>query len=105
MKTLRGTNLRYVLTRLLELIGPATIPQLIAGLTEWGFAVDGRPSKTVSDALRWEMGHGRVWRIGRGRYRVGEAPRGTEHRILGRVKALREEVLSLRGGRKQVFFD
>lgn len=101
-KTLRGTNLRYVLTRLLKLIGPATIPQLLAGLAEWGFTVEGRPSKTVSDALRWEMGHGRVWRIGRGRYRAGEAPRGTDHRIVQRVAALREEVLSLRGGPRDI---
>lgn len=95
---LRGTDLRYALTRLLELTGPATIKELIGGLAEWEFTVQGRPSKTVSDALRWEMGYGRVWRIGRGRYRAGEMPRGTEYRIRNRVAALREEVLSLRGG-------
>lgn len=98
MKTLRGTDLRYVLTRMLELTGPATITELVAELAEWGFAVNGRPSKTVSDALRWEMGYGRVWRIGRGRYRAGEMPRGTDYRIRKRVAALLEEVLSLRGG-------
>lgn len=95
---LRGTDLRYVLTRLLEVSGPATIQQLIGGLAEWDFTVDGRPSKTVSDALRWEMGYGRVWRVGRGRYRAGDMPRSTDYRIRQRVAALREEALSLRGG-------
>ena len=102
---LRGTDLRYVLTRLLELSGPATIQELISWLAEWDFTVDGRTSKTVSDALRWEMGYGRVWRIGRGRYRAGEMPRGTEYRIRKRVEALREEVLSLRGGQKESLLD
>jgi hypothetical protein len=51
-KTLRGTNLRYTLTRLLQLCGPSTVDELIVALRQWGFTVDGRPSKTVSDALR-----------------------------------------------------
>ncbi len=102
---LRGTDLRYVLTRLLELSGPATIQQLIGGLAHWDFTVEGRPSKTVSDALRWEMGYGRVWRIGRGLYRAGEMPRGTDYRIRKRVAALREEVLSLKGGHRSLFID
>ena len=99
---LRGTELRYVLVRLAELIGPATIPQLVAGLEEWGFTVEGRPSKTVSDALRWERRRGRVSRWGRGIYKAGEMPRSTEHRIYHRVAALREkaQALSLGGGQK-----
>lgn len=97
---LRGTELRYVLTRLIQLLGPVTIPQLLAQLGEWGFTVEGRPSKTVSDALRWEIGRGRVYRCGRGTYRQGWAPRGTEYRIVARVVALREEAESLRGGQK-----
>jgi hypothetical protein len=51
---LRGTELRYVLTRYLQLNGPTTVAGLIAALDEWGFAVAGRPSKAISDALRWE---------------------------------------------------
>ena len=99
---LRGSELRYALVRLVELIGPATVPELIAGLEHWGFAVDGRPSKTVSDALRWERRRGRVSRRGRGLYNAGEMPRGTEHRIIRRVEVLREQAasLSLRGGQK-----
>jgi hypothetical protein len=109
---LRGTELRYALTRLLQLIGPCSIPELCAALENWGFAVEGRPSKTVSDALRWERRRGRVYRRGRGLYGVGWAPRSTEYRIMTRVSELRDEVarqsalgsaldeLSLRGGQQ-----
>ena len=99
---LRGTELRYALVRLVELIGPATVPELIAGLERWGFGVDGRPSKTVSDALRWERRRGRVGRWDRGLYCAGVMPRSTEHRIIHRVADLREKTqsLSLGGGQK-----
>ena len=100
-RLLRGTDLRYTLTRLLQLHGPATIAELIAMLNAEGFTVAGRPSKTVSDALRWEVGRGRVWRIGRSRYRAGDVPRGTQHRIIKRVRQLIGEVLSLRGGQSE----
>ncbi len=101
---LRGTGLRYVLVRLLQLIGPATVPELADGLHRWGFAVEGRPSKTISDALRWERRRDRVRRLDRGRYRAGGMPRSTEHRIIWRVVALREQArqqaVSLEGGQK-----
>jgi hypothetical protein len=90
LKTLRGTNLRYTLTRLLQLCGPSTVDELVVALRQWGFTVDGRASKTVSDALRWEMEHDRVRRIGRGLYRAGGMPSGTEYRIIRRVSFLRE---------------
>lgn len=107
MKTLllRSTDLRYMLTRLLQLHGPATVAELVAMLHSDGFTVGGRPSKTVSDTLRWEVGCGRVWRIGRGRYRAGESPRSTDYRIIKRVGQLRDEVLSLRGGQRPLFPD
>lgn len=97
---LRGTVLRYVLIYLLRLQSPRTIPELITGFQQWGFAVEGRPSKTVSDALRWELRRGRVERRGRGRYIAGDVARSTEHRIIRRVEALRDQAtpLSLRGG-------
>ncbi len=84
----RGVELRYLLTWLLAHEGPATVAELIDRLVRNGFDVGGRPSKTVSDALRWEMGHGRVWPRGRGRYRFGEMPRATEYRIEKRVRGL-----------------
>jgi hypothetical protein len=88
---LRGTELRYVLTMHLLSHGPASIPELADALACHGFAVAGRASKSISDALRWEMGYGRVRRLGRGLYGPGWMPRGTEHRIHKRVLALRHQ--------------
>ena len=100
---LRGIELRYALTVYMQVHGPASVPTLLDALDHWGFGVVGRPSKAVSDALRWEMGRGRVARIRRGRYKaVGWVPRGTEHRMHQRVLELREKArqLSLGAGRQ-----
>ena len=98
-RILRGTELRYALIRLLVLNGRSTVPQLIAGLTDWGFTVEGQPSKTVSDALRWERRRGRVLRRDWGVYSAGDMLRSTEHRIIRRVMAMRRE-LSIGGGQQ-----
>jgi len=58
--------------------------------------VQGRPSKAVSDALRWEIEHGRVRRLGRGRYGPAYIPRSTDYRIHQRVLALRAAVVAQR---------
>jgi hypothetical protein len=92
---LRGIELRYVLTMQLAVHGPATIAELMDALKWHGCGVHGRPSKVVSDALRWEIERGRVWRLGRGRYGPGYMPRGTEYRIHQRVLALREAAAKL----------
>ena len=63
---LRGIELRYVLTMHLAVHGPATVAELIDALDHQGFWLRGWPSKAVSDALRWEVEHGRVHRLGRG---------------------------------------
>jgi hypothetical protein len=96
----RGTDLRYLLTTYLFDHGPATVAELIEALTYQGFDIGGRPSKSVSDALRWEIGHGRVIKFGRGRYGPASMPRSTEYRIDQRVLTLRAKVaeLSLGGG-------
>ncbi|BBX72322.1 hypothetical protein H7H78_11500 [Mycobacterium shinjukuense] len=86
---LRGIELRYVLTMHLAQHGPATIAEMIDALCHHGFCVRGRASKAVSDALRWEIGRGRVRRLGRARYGPGYVPRSTEYRIHQRVLALR----------------
>ncbi|OBJ01362.1 hypothetical protein A5624_06525 [Mycobacterium sp. 1482292.6] len=98
--SLKGIELRYVLAMQLAVHGPATITELTEALDWHGFCVRGRPSKAISDALRWEIGRGRVRRLGQGRYGPGYMPRGTEHRIHQRVLALREAAaeLSLKGG-------
>ncbi|MFA5710934.1 hypothetical protein [Mycolicibacterium sp.] len=90
---LRGTALRYVLTDTLTRNGRMTVTELVEELARLGFAVPGRPSKTVSDALRWEVLKGRVYPRGRGRYGPGEMPRSTEYRIGKRVAALRKQAL------------
>jgi hypothetical protein len=86
---LRGIELRYVLTMHLAVHGPATITEMIDALGWHGFCVPGRVSKVVSDALRWEIGRGRVRRLGRGLYGPGRIPRATEYRMHQRVLALR----------------
>ncbi len=88
---LRGTELRYVLTKHLFDYGSSTVKELVDALDAAGFEVAGRASKAVSDALRWEIEHQRVRRFGRGRYGPGWMPRATEHRIHRRVLALRRE--------------
>jgi hypothetical protein len=93
MKQLRGIELRYVLTLELSKNGPATIVELIDSLGRRGFCVRGRASKAVSDALRWEIGRGRVRRLGRGSYAAGWIPYATEYRIINRVRALREAAM------------
>jgi hypothetical protein len=95
MRRLRGIELRYVLTMHLFDRGPATISDLVEALSARNFGVQGRASKSVSDALRWEIEHDRVRRLGRGRYGPGWLPRSTEHRIHQRVLALREEAARL----------
>ncbi|MGA9488705.1 MAG: hypothetical protein WBV80_00425 [Mycobacterium sp.] len=95
-RSLRGIELRYVLTMHLAVHGPATVADLIDALDYHGFCVRGRPSKAVSDAMRWEVGHGRVHRLGRGRYGPAYIPRSTEYRIHRRVLALRAAVVAQR---------
>ena len=89
--TLRGIELRYVLTHYLLHHGPCSIGELAAELDARGFTVRGRPSKAISDALRWEREHGRVFRRGRGRYGPASMPRSTEYRIHHRVMTLRDQ--------------
>ncbi len=104
-RTLRGIELRYTLTRLLVISGQMTVTDLCAALERWGFDVAGRPTKTVSDALRWEMRRGRAVRVGHGLYGAGYSPRGTDARITARVQALREEAESLRVAQRRAHRD
>jgi hypothetical protein len=97
-RRVRGIELRYLLTMQLFLQGPATITELVDTLTSQGFEVAGRASKSVSDALRWEIGRGRVRRLGRARYGPAWMPRSTEYRIHQRVLALRAQTQTLSPG-------
>lgn len=83
---LSGIDLRYLLTLILRGAGrPLTVAELIRAVERAGFAVHGRPSKTISDALRWEIARGRVERLGRGVYGFAHAPRPTLHRMRRRI--------------------
>ncbi len=94
-RRLRGIELRYLLTMHLFDRGQTTVKDLVEALSARGFRVDGRASKLISDALRWEIEHDRVRRLGRGRYGPGWMPRSTEHRIHQRVLALRRDAIRL----------
>lgn len=86
----RGTELRCALSYYLAQHGECTITELVEGLTHQGFRLGPNPPKAVSDALRWEIGRGRVVRVRRGAYEATAAwPRATTHRIRKRVVAMR----------------
>lgn len=77
-----------------------TVPDLVHALARRGVTVHGRASKTVSDALRWEVEHGRVVRLGRGRYRAGRIPRSTMWWLARQVEAMRTGTVLAPGGYK-----
>ncbi|MGI9595457.1 MAG: hypothetical protein ACR2QK_04820 [Acidimicrobiales bacterium] len=80
---LSGRSLRFILVDELmnRASGTVTVAELVHSVAEHGYQLRGRASKTISDALRWEVGRGRVIRTGRGRYRYRRAPRSTARRI------------------------
>lgn len=83
-----GRELRYRLTLiLLEAPRPLTVAQLLADLDRQGHAVPGRPSKTLSDALRWEIRRGRVRRTARATYEVARIPESTVRWMRGWLEA------------------
>jgi hypothetical protein len=104
-RQLRGVELRYALTLYLFQHGPETVAELIEALEYRGFDIPGRESKVVSDALRREIGHGRVRRRKRGRYGPGAMPRATEYRIHQRVLALRSEAAVIASQNDDTFWD
>ena len=72
---LRGRALRLVLLDQLRWRREASVDELARALSAAGLPIEGRPSKAVSDALRWEVRAGRVARVRRGMYRFTSAPR------------------------------
>ena len=85
----QGLRLRSVLVlAMLEHGRPMQVPELAAAVRRAGFAISGRPSKTIADALRWEVRRGRVVRVERGLYRAWYVAGVTRHRMRARVAAL-----------------
>jgi hypothetical protein len=92
-RLIQGRELRYLLTVVLvEADQVLTVADLVDRVQAEGFVFARRPSKVVSDALRWELRRGRVVRHGRGCYGPGSMPRQTRSRIRQRVAALRRQV-------------
>jgi hypothetical protein len=102
---LRTIDLRYALLLYSFQHGPTTVADLVDLLHFQGFEIPGRPSKSVSDALRTDVANGIVLRLKRGRYGPGSMPRSTEHRIHKRVMALREEAAELTARDGDAFWD
>jgi hypothetical protein len=91
----RGADLRYLLTAYLYDHGASTVDELVDALTYHGFRIVGHASKAVSDALRYEVGRGRVIRLHRGCFCPASMPRDAEHRIHLRVLALHDQVAQM----------
>lgn len=99
-RLLSGRGLRFVLVDLLMTTrGEVTVAELAAALHHQGYQIKGRASKTISDALRWEVRRGRVGRPSRGRYCYRRAPTTTARRIRLLAAAAREWVALVRQGR------
>ncbi len=92
VEVVRGLRLRYLLTTVLTERGPSSVTELVRAVEGEGFVFAGRGTKVVSDALRWEIAHGRVVKLGRGRYGFGSMPPSTRKRIRRRVRQMRERV-------------
>jgi len=102
---IRGTELRYVIVDHLFRHGPKTILEIIDELDSHGFEVRGSAGKTISDALRWEVGRGRLRRLRRGYFGSAALPRTTEQRIHRRALALRAEAAVNTGRTDDWFWD
>ena len=95
-RALAGLQLRSaIVVLLLDRGGPMSVPELVAGIRRSGFELEGRASKAVSDALRWEVGRGRVVRVRRGIYAAGRVAKVTRHRMRARVAATRRRATAM----------
>ena len=100
---------RYLVARIVERGGEASISALVQDLADDGFTVAGRDSKTISDALRAELARGRVVRVERGVYAEARIPKTTRYRILRvarrlRTAALEKKMSHTRGTRLEELF-
>jgi hypothetical protein len=92
---IRGLCLRYLLALHLSDVGrTCTTRELVEAVQAAGFELFDRPSKTVSDALRWEVRRGRVTRLGRGVYAAGTIAPETKRRMRRQIAELRAQVVA-----------
>ncbi|HKJ55189.1 MAG TPA: hypothetical protein VJ978_04315 [Nitriliruptoraceae bacterium] len=83
---LSGYVLRsFLLLALRDAGSRLTVAELVDVLRREGCVTQGRASKDISDALRWEVGRGRVRRVARSTYVLGHLPRQTAWRMRRRL--------------------
>lgn len=87
---LRGINLRaWLVLAVADSDRVVTVAELVSGLDTSSYGYVGRASKTISDALRWEVRKGHLRRLGRGRYALGRLSRSARYRMRNRLRAVR----------------
>ncbi len=87
---LRGINLRAWLVLTIADSGRAvTVAELVDGIDVSSYGHAGRASKTISDALRWEVRKGHLRRLERGCYALGRLSRSARYRMRNRLRAVR----------------
>ncbi len=91
---LTGKTLRWVACIVLHDSREAlAVAEIVARIEALGYEIPGaRPGKAVSDALRWEVGRGRVVQLERGPYRSGFMQRSTEWSMRKRVESLKDTI-------------
>lgn len=78
---LSGRSLRFLVLDEIRSRRSMTVAEMAVFVAESGFAIRGRPSKVISDSLRWEVARGRVKRVRRGVYVYGRPPTSTARRV------------------------
>jgi hypothetical protein len=98
-QALTGKTLRWVACLVLRDAARAlTVSEIVERVEALGYTIEGeRAGKRVSDALRWEVGRGRVTQIGRDLYGSGIMQRSTEYSMRKRVEALRTPLVPAGG--------
>jgi hypothetical protein len=86
-KFLAGRVRSAILVALTNANAPMGLAEIARAVEAMGIPLGARANKTVSDALRWEVGRGRALRWGRGTYRIGTVPRTTLYYMRKRVQA------------------
>ncbi len=80
-RQISGRALRFIVLAEIRRNHTMTVAQMATFLADLGYTLPGRPSKVISDALRWEVARGRVNRTARGVYTYGTVPPSTARRV------------------------
>ncbi|MFT3714489.1 MAG: hypothetical protein QM774_00685 [Gordonia sp. (in: high G+C Gram-positive bacteria)] len=91
---LHGTDLRHWVIGELRKQSPSSVQMLITCAAQQGLSFAGRPSKAISDAIRWELRRGRIVKTGRGVYRLGAVPRTSGRLIDIRLQRIASAAVS-----------